>query len=77
MSWTQEAACKGQTDRFFLEAFESLAKATCAQCPVRYECQQAGLWDDHGIWGGLNPQERVRVRNKRKPSAVRRAREAA
>lgn len=76
-SWYDHAACKGQTSRFFLQAFESLAKATCDGCPVRYECQQAGMRDDHGIWGGLTPEERERVRNKRKPSALRRAREAA
>lgn len=72
-TWQQEAACRGNTNRFFLSAFERLAKATCAECPVRYECQQAGMREEFGIFGGLTPEERERVRQKRKPSRVERA----
>lgn len=73
MTWLDDAACKGMTTRFFVDAFTPLAKATCAGCEVRPACQQAGLREEFGTWGGLDPRERERVRNKRKPSAVERA----
>lgn len=72
--WREQAACRGHDPvRFFLDAFEPLAKRTCEQCPVRPQCQDIGMREEFGVFGGLNPRERERVRNKRKPSAVRRA----
>lgn len=34
------------------------AKAICSGCPVRLECLAAGKLEQHGIWGGLLPEER-------------------
>lgn len=69
--WQWRAACRGQdTELFFppshLEsrqekrARERRAKAICAICPVRLECLQYALRinEQHGVWGGLNEQER-------------------
>lgn len=41
-------------------ARERRAKAICAICPVRLECLQYALRinEQHGVWGGLNEQER-------------------
>ena len=35
------------------------AKAICAQCPVKAECLDANIWEDHGIFGGTAPHERT------------------
>lgn len=70
-SWQLKAACRGpQAVVFFpppqferkdekLER-EQRAKAICAQCGVRDECLDYALRirEQHGIWGGLNENER-------------------
>jgi len=40
------------------------AKAVCAQCPVRSECLEWALEtaQPHGVWGGLDEQEREHLR---------------
>ena len=40
------------------------AKAVCARCEVRRQCLAYAIEADeeHGIWGGLNRAERVRLR---------------
>lgn len=65
-SWYRAAACRGApaevffpepgTERF-AAALEA-ARACCATCPVRAACLAAGMGEDHGIWGGLDPAER-------------------
>lgn len=67
-AWADEALCKGNTARFYLDVFTPLAKATCAVCPVRLECQEYGMDEPFGIFGGLTAQERRRVKDKRKAS---------
>jgi len=69
VSWQQEAACLGRTARFFLDVFVPLARATCAGCPVRVECQQEHLGEEWGVWGGLTAAERRRVLSKRRRAA--------
>lgn len=64
--WRSEALCKGKTARFFVAAFEPLAKATCAQCSVRVSCLTENLHVEHGVFGGLTAQERQRVVIKRR-----------
>mgnify|MGYP000853933905 CR=1 FL=1 len=41
-------------------AAEAEAKAICSTCPIRTRCLQEALErdDQHGIWGGLTPNER-------------------
>lgn len=69
--WILDAAC-AQTDP---EAFypvngegrgQLLAKKVCASCEVREVCLQYALDvdEEHGIWGGLTPVERQRLKKK-------------
>jgi WhiB family redox-sensing transcriptional regulator len=39
---------------------EAEAKAICAECPVTEQCLSRAIQigEPHGIWGGLNPEER-------------------
>jgi len=64
-AWQDFAAC-AETDPelFFPEKGGTcrLAKMICARCPVAAECLEYGFWDQFGIYGGLNPAERRRLR---------------
>ena len=60
-SWQAEAACRGmETVIFYPErgALATKAKAVCAVCPVSAECTDAGLMDNHGVWGGMAQRDR-------------------
>ena len=75
VDWTAGAACRGaQRDAFFppnsierkedrLER-EAVAKRICAGCCWQSECLELALRNHemHGIWGGLNEEERRLVR---------------
>ena len=77
MSWQDRAACWGMDALPFFgpddeprperEIREAKAKAICASCPVRAQCLDYALRMSikHGIWGGLNEEERVRERRRR------------
>ena len=43
---------------------QSIAKSVCAACSVREECLEYALDTNQqwGIWGGLLPRERRRIR---------------
>jgi WhiB family redox-sensing transcriptional regulator len=45
----------------------NIAKRICSMCDVQQECLEYSLLvgDDHGIWGGLSPRERQKLRRKR------------
>ncbi len=70
--WRELAACDGaDLDLFFPVGVAgparwqiSQATAICQGCPVREQCLEYALrtGQDHGIWGGLTPEERRRVR---------------
>lgn len=70
--WRHDAACFGEDlDLFFPVGVAgpavwqvSQAKAICEDCPVRAQCLEYALrsGQDHGIWGGLTPQERRELR---------------
>lgn len=36
----------------------------CAKCPVVRECRIAGLAEEYGVWGGLTPSTRKRLRTR-------------
>ena len=72
--WQWRAACRGEDDDLFFAPNhpepkedrahrERQAKAICAVCPVRIECLEYAvrIREPHGIWGGLNEQERRRL----------------
>lgn len=70
MTWWADAVCS-QTDpeAFFPKKGGSVAaaKATCATCPVIAQCAEHALTNeaDYGVWGGLSPRERARIRRRR------------
>lgn len=42
------------------------AKSICRGCPHRKECAEWGITKENfGIWGGLFPRERFRIRQQR------------
>jgi WhiB family transcriptional regulator, redox-sensing transcriptional regulator len=49
------------------ESREAKAVVVCALCPVRAPCLDYALENSirHGIWGGLNEEERARERRRR------------
>lgn len=71
--WTAQAACQGHdTDLWFAEDRTGSyreARAICCSCAVRAECLQWALdtRTDHGLFGGLSPLERKRLRGWRVP----------
>jgi hypothetical protein len=72
VGWQQAAACKdvADPDVFFPGKGEDAeaAKQVCAGCPVMGECLEFALATmraadrDHGVYGGLTPAERARLR---------------
>lgn len=67
--WREKAACRTvDQDLFYppkgLPYEAAKAKAVCASCPVRQDCLEYALanGERHGIWGGLAPRERHRLR---------------
>lgn len=74
-SWQLRSACRGMdTDLFYSADFargapkrnqEAAAKAVCAVCPVIEQCLTRALHvgEPHGIWGGLNADERDALRD--------------
>jgi WhiB family redox-sensing transcriptional regulator len=72
--WRERAACRNMdTAVFFPESDEetAVAKAVCAACPVRGACLDFALLtrQDDGVWGGLDENERRRVRRRRQDAA--------
>lgn len=65
--WVGDALC-AQTDPeiFFPEKGKSSAEAklVCRRCPVTEECLEFAIVtrQKFGVWGGLSPDERSRVR---------------
>lgn len=67
LGWQDRARCAGAASEvFFPDGGDTRrAKAFCAGCRVWCECLLYGLYEDHGIWGGLNRAERARLRRLR------------
>lgn len=61
LAWQERAACTEDAETFFRDGAEAAAKRICGRCPVREECLAYALetQQPEGVWGGLNPQERV------------------
>ena len=79
--WRGNAACANQDPELFFpigstgpaERQTERARQICQSCPVRQPCLECALeaGADHGVWGGLNEQERLslRLRRRRNPTA--------
>lgn len=77
-NWRDDAVCarpEVATEFWYSNEYgeQTVARAICADCPVRVPCLRDGLYDDHGIWGGYTPTERSRLR-RRLPSNPEEAR---
>lgn len=64
------AACKGQDTELWYSAdvyAQQRAKDVCRTCPVRDACLQWAIdaGENNGIWGGLTPLQRKRLRWRR------------
>lgn len=44
-----------------------VAKKLCAACPARKPCAEYAIVakEQYGIWGGLSPKQRSRIRNQK------------
>lgn len=67
MTWWEHAACKGMdTNLFYPSEHDNktlrAALDVCAVCPVQEECLQAGLLEEHGVWGGMSINARERLK---------------
>jgi WhiB family redox-sensing transcriptional regulator len=75
--WVEQAACRHEDPGLFYPPEEehgrnavlrgTLAKRICLGCPVLGECTSYALTHDerYGVWGGLTPAERDRLRRHR------------
>jgi WhiB family transcriptional regulator, redox-sensing transcriptional regulator len=66
--WYDDAACQGLGFQEFFDAEQlTAAREICSSCPVRAKCLQFAIDNGitAGIWGGLTPLERRRVRPPR------------
>ncbi len=77
-TWQHQAACRGpQAAVFFPPSHverkdekltrEARAKAICGECHVRLDCLEYAIRirEPHGIWGGLNENERKQLMERR------------
>lgn len=68
--WMELGSCRGSNaDVFFPgKGSDVEAKRICAGCPVRVECREYGIVNNekHGVWGGLNREDRRIERRTRR-----------
>lgn len=68
--WRSNAPCAAYDPEVFFDAaeadprVEALAKNVCNGCPFQSRCLSAAMLanEEWGIWGGMNPQERLEYR---------------
>lgn len=74
LSWTEQANCLGVPVEVFYSEYrelQRLAKSFCRGCPVREQCLSYAMGHEwYGIWGGMNSEERLRIRRKKYRHAV-------
>ncbi|HMC42127.1 MAG TPA: WhiB family transcriptional regulator [Acidimicrobiales bacterium] len=74
LSWRDRAACRGVDPDVYYPVSEEdagVAKAICAECPVRETCLEYALANRErdGVWGGATERERRRMIRQRRKSA--------
>lgn len=64
MDWIARAACRGKdTKKWFPYTGKAKkAREICAGCRVQRECLAYGLYEEFGIWGGYDEEERRELR---------------
>jgi WhiB family redox-sensing transcriptional regulator len=67
--WSVHALCATSDPEMFFPPGDSPAagaRQICAQCPVRRQClaYAVAAGEPHGIWGGLDPDERRSLRRR-------------
>jgi WhiB family transcriptional regulator, redox-sensing transcriptional regulator len=80
-SWWEEAACQGADPELFFPVTArgvvmtetELAKAICSCCPIKLRCLEFALRtkQSHGVWGGLDEDERRRYTSRRDAQEAR------
>ena len=74
MTWRQRANCRGLPASWWYspapvtpESMTNLRKARrlCLSCEVRAEGLEDGMDERYGIWGGLSPKQRIRIKRGR------------
>lgn len=65
--WHPEYGSHGPGTAKKKAAQDAPAKAICGMCPVRRECLESAMErrERHGIWGGLNEDERKALKKAR------------
>lgn len=78
-SWTEKALCSTENPELFfvdhgtenfskpstrIQRLWDAAKAVCINCPVMLECARDNLGEIEGVWGGLDPAQRVALRKQ-------------
>jgi len=78
--WREDASCRNLDVAVFFPTDESEdatfeAKAICVTCPVAESCLQYALSTNQpeGVWGGLDSNERRRLRRRIRDQARRKA----
>ncbi|MCW2528796.1 MAG: transcription factor WhiB [Pseudonocardiales bacterium] len=77
--WRERSACRDMNnDAFYVAEHErgsskqmriTAAKSVCETCPVQRPCLQWALdvAENHGVWGGMTPEERKLIRAHLRP----------
>ena len=66
MNWVKWAVCVGFEWHTSDDAHHwEQAKLVCADCPVARTCAEAGMGEETGVWGGLDPLERDFILGRR------------
>lgn len=75
--WVRRALCAGKSPELFFTEYGSepitnpsprvqahwdAAKRICADCPVMKQCARDYLGELDGVWGGLDPAQRIKIR---------------
>lgn len=73
--WWEQAACQEHPELSWFPdedgprtpeaaAMSAKARGVCQSCPVRVDCLEYGMEQRFGIWGGLGPSQRKRLRKQ-------------
>lgn len=74
--WSAALCAQSDPDAWFPDDGDRhgarLAARICGGCPVRADCLEAALerGEQHGIWGGTTPRERLALRQAARRTAA-------